>query len=99
LWMNVKEAKDFLLSKGFVFSLRPKRRKRDHYNPTGYREVLSYDGFGKKGVVFVKFVKLIKSDDELLPFVKLSGFNDLKEWKEKARDSRFLYLIQLLEVI
>lgn len=92
IWFNVKEAREYLLSVGRVYTLRPKRRKREEC-----REMLSYDGFGKKGVVYVSFVKEIEDDRELEMFVKDSGFKSVEEWRKKAKDSRFLYYVMLLK--
>jgi len=55
MWFNVEEARKYLLNEGRVFTLRPKRRKREEC-----KEVLSYGGFGKKGMIYVSFVKEIK---------------------------------------
>lgn len=97
MWFNVKEAREFLLREGRVYTLRPKRRNRDVKNPNGYREVLSFDGFGKKGTLFVSFVKEIEDDGELKEFVEDSGFGSVEEWREKGKDSRFLYYVMLLD--
>jgi len=69
----------------------PKRRKREEC-----REVLSYGGFGKKGMVYVSFVKEIEVDGELEEFVEDSGFESVEEWRKKAKESRFLYYVMLL---
>lgn len=91
IWFNVKEAREYLLSVGRVYTLRPKRRKREEC-----KEVLSYDGFGKKGMVWVSFVKEIEDDRELEEFVEDSGFRSVEEWRKEAKDSRFLYYVMLL---
>jgi len=75
---------------GFVYTLRPKRRR------TG-KDILSYHGFGKKGTVVITFIKEISNDAELETFVKYSGFQNVEEWRSKAKDSRFLFRVDLLE--
>jgi len=94
LWMNVKEAREHLLKHDCVFSLRPKRRKRENCV-----EPLMYDGFGKKGEVWVGYCGEIPrwNNHWLLNFfVGQSGFKTSKEWLEKAKDSRYLYFIGLI---
>lgn len=92
IWFNVREAREYLLSVGRVYTLRPKGRKREEC-----REVLSYGGFGKKGMVYVSFVKEIEDDRELEMFVEDSGFESVEEWRKKAKDNRFLYYVMLLK--
>jgi hypothetical protein len=87
---NVEKARDFLLKNGYVYTLRPKKRREGI-------EVLSYEGFGKKGVVNVSFVKEVKDDKELYKFVNESGFYSIQEWRKEAGDSRFLYFVIVLE--
>ena len=89
MWFNVEEARNFLLKNLSVYTLRPKTRREG-------KEVLSYGGFGKKGVVYVVFVKEINDDSELEEFVTESGFNSVEEWLEKAGESRYLYYVMLL---
>jgi len=89
IWFNVKEAREQLLRRGLVYTLRPKRRREG-------REVLCYDGLGKKGVVYVEFVKEIDDDGELEEYVDFSGFKSVKEWRAKAKNSRYLYKVTLL---
>ncbi len=90
IWFNVKEAREFLLKNGYVYTLRPKKRKREG------REVLMYGSFGKKGLVSVSFINEITDDDQLEQFVSCSGFNSVKEWTSAAGQSRFLYRVDLL---
>jgi len=90
IWFNVKKARDFLLKNGYVYTLRPKKRREGI-------DILSYGGFGKKGVVYVIFVKEIKNDVELREFVKDSGFESVQEWRKEAGESRFLYYVFTLE--
>lgn len=92
MWFNVKEAREFLLKEKFVYTLRPKKRREG-------RDMLSWEGFGKKGIGMVKFVKEIVDDGELEKFVKWSGFESVRAWREKAGDSKFLYRVDLLSLV
>jgi len=92
MWFNVKQARKYLLEEGRVFTLRPKRRKREEC-----REVLMYNGFGKKGDLYVSFVKEIEGDGELREFVDDSGFDSVEEWRAAAKESQYLYYVMLLD--
>lgn len=96
IWFNVEKAREFLLKNGFVFTLRPKRRREG-------REMLSYGGFGKKGMVNVKFVDWFIGEDRLEEnleqYVEFTGFDNVKEWLEEAKDSRILYKVSLIELV
>jgi hypothetical protein len=85
----VEKARNYLLRNGYVYTLRPKKRREG-------KEVLSYGGFGKKGEVNVKFVKEILDWNELNRYVDKSGFRTVDEWVRKAKGSRFLYHVVLL---
>lgn len=89
IWFNVDEARKYLLETGFVYTLRPKKRREGI-------EVLSYDGFGKKGMVTVKLIKEIKDIKELSGYVDQSGFKTVEEWLKEADKSRFLYEVRVL---
>jgi len=86
IWFNVKETREYLLKNGRVYTLRPKIRREG-------KEILSYNGFGKKGLVYVSFVKEIENLRELEEFVEDSGFESVAKWIEKAKESRFLYYV------
>lgn len=89
IWFNVEEAREYLLKRGHIYTLRPKRRRER-------KEVLMFGKFGKRGVVYVRFIKEVKSDSELEGYVGESGFKSVTEWRRKARRSRFLYLVELV---
>lgn len=91
IWFNNIWARKELLSKGHVFTLRPKIRK------TGY-EPLFYHKFEKRGTVLVTFIEEIKDDVRLQHFLPESGFESIREWKAAAHDSRFLYRVDLIEI-
>ena len=89
IWFNVREAREHLLKRGHVYTLRPKRRREG-------KDVLMFGKFGKRGTVYVKFVKEVKDDSELEEYVGESGFGSVGEWRKKAGKSRFLYYVELL---
>jgi len=87
----VKEARDRLENRNFVFTLRPQFRTtgKNWYN---YRR-----GDTKKGDVYIIFIGYYKDrEDELEPFVKGSGFNSLEDWLKKAKKSRYLFKVSLI---
>lgn len=93
MWFNVKEARECLLTKGHVFTLRPKKRREGH-------EALMYDGFGKKGDLQVAYWGQIHVEDvntmkALNAIVDESGFASVDDWLKAAGDSRFLYRVEL----
>ena len=90
IWFNVAEARKCLLDRGIVYTLRPKERREG-------REVLSYGGFGKKGIVNVRFEKENPTDDDLAIHLPNSGFASVDDWRRAAGDSSFLYCVTLLE--
>jgi hypothetical protein len=88
IWFNVKKAREFLLKFGYVYTLRPKKRREG-------REPLFYGGFGKKAMAWIIFIKKIENDKELEEYVKESGFETVEEWRREAKDSRYLYKVVL----
>ncbi len=94
---NVEKARKLILEHGFVYTLRPRRRKREG------TDMLSYSGLGKKGMVDVKYVGSFGDGEqfceELLELcVPYSGFETLEDWLAAAGDSRYLYRVTLLSV-
>jgi len=96
MWFNIQEARDYLLRNGFVYTLRPKpyrgRSKRKHG-----KDILMYNGFGKKGEVYFEFIKTIDDPNELEPIVQFSGFKSLDEWLKNAKGNRCLFKVILLD--
>ncbi|RLF90990.1 hypothetical protein DRN43_00670 [Thermococci archaeon] len=98
IWFNVKEALDFLLEKGLVYTMRPNKKEE------GMVTIMTSVG-GKRRKVGKGFLRLIgefesteqllEESEHLLPF---TGFKTLEEWKDHASEgSRFLYRVDLLE--
>ena len=88
---TVSEAREQLEAIGFVYTLRPYRRKngRNWYNYC--------IGCPKQGDVFIHYIdNFIDKEEELERFVKKSGFNTLKDWLKKAKKSRYLYEVELI---
>ena len=95
----VKEAREQLETKGFVYTLR------QQYRNTGKNWYNHFRGGAKKGDVMIEFIGyygytqlLLEFRDrtpDLEPFVKESGFNSLEEWLKKAKKSRYLFKVSL----
>lgn len=87
----VEKARKHLEDYGFVYTLRPKKRKRtgkDWYN--------HFRTDTKKGTVFITYMGIGKG--EFLEYIwNLSGFNSLEEWLNAANGSKYLYRVELLE--
>lgn len=91
MFFNVPEARQQLISKGFVYTLRPKMRK------TG-KDTAFYGSFYKKekiGDIFVDLIKEVKDPEEVKQYVSDSGFKTLEDWLEAAKGSRFLFKVML----
>ena len=96
----VKEARDQLENKGFVYTLRPQFRN------TGKNWYNYSRGGTKKGDVHIEFIGYYghaqflagfrDRKEYLEEFVKDSGFNSLEEWLKKAKNSRYLYKVKLI---
>ena len=94
--MNVEKARKHLLEKGFVYSLRPRRRVRDYRHKHPYMEPLMWGGEDRfHGYVWVTFIKEIFDPLDLEEYVSESGFGSMDEWLKEAHDSTFLYRIEL----
>ena len=92
IWFNNQKARSFMLKNGFVYTLRPQLRK------ISGQEVLMYGDLGKKGVVYTMFISELKSDEELRSVCPFSGFSTIEEWREAAKDSKFLYYVSILRL-
>jgi len=92
MWFNNPQARIQLLTKGHVFTLRPKIRR------TGY-EPLFYDNFEKKGTVLVTYLMEVNIDWWLEPYCNESGFLTIASWRAAAGDSRFLYRVDLTSLV
>ena len=90
MWFNVPEARAELLKEKHVFTLRPKRRKREGH------EILMYNGFGKKGDLEVEYYGKFSEMSHTLvrEIAKNSGFKSLEEWLKVAKDADYLYYVR-----
>ena len=91
IFFNVPQAREYLLRRGFVYTLRPKMRK------TG-RDVAAYGSYYEHqriGHVWVDFVKEVKDKGELRGYVADSGFKSVEDWWRAAKGSRFLFKVTL----
>lgn len=96
MWFNVPKARAYLLKYGFVYTLRPKKGRLRGRLLEG-EDILSYEGFGKKGEVYFWYVCEIPDKDELADYVCDSGFDSVDEWAVALeKGQRSLYLVILL---
>lgn len=87
------EPRNRLEINGFVYSLRPFKRKRLGFNWYNY-----YRNGEKQGDVSISFIgDFLDKDQELEEYVIDSGFNSLGEWLKKAKIGRYLYKVILLK--
>lgn len=88
----VKEAREHLEKYGLVYTLRPKLRKRegiDWYN--------HFRGDIKKGNVFIRYIGNYETrENKLVVKCDYSGFRTVKEWLERAGNSRYLYRVTMI---
>jgi len=91
MFFNVPEARQQLINKGLVYTLRPKMRR------TG-KDVAYYGSYYKKekiGDVTVDFIRQITTPYELKEYVGDSGLEKVEDWWEAAEGSRFLFRVRL----
>ena len=91
IWFNITQARKHLLKHGLVYTLRPKQRRVG-------KDILCYEGVGKKGNVTISFAGHIINDIVLLKYVENSGFNSVMAWRLAAKDSKFLYKVKLISL-
>lgn len=100
IWFNVKEAFDYLMQYGEVFTLRPYKKKE------GKMMILSslegkphYKGIGE--VIFCREIDMenIISKAHLHNYYYKSGFDSVEAWLKKAKPTKkyFLYHVKLLK--
>ena len=83
IWFNVKEAYDFLMENGEVYTLRAKPKKDGKHQLRSIHCPL--EGFpyvvGKVNVRFVMSIIAMwrKTEEQLKPYVAKSGFKDVQE--------------------
>ena len=93
IFFNVEEARKHLLEKGYVYTLRRKRRTGRDTARSG-----SYYRFEDLGEVEVEFVKKISAPEELKPYVHASGFKTVEEWLKHAEEGAdHLYKVTLIK--
>ncbi len=86
----VKEAREHLEEFGFVYTLRPQ------YRSTGKNEYNYRRGGPDIGDVYIELIGDYTGKENLLEgYVYGSGFNTLKKWLKKAKNSRYLYNVNL----
>ena len=80
IYFNITEARNHLLKNKVVYTLRKRKRRY-----LGKCQILkgSFRNSELIGNGRVSFIKSINNNDELLPYVKQSGFEKLKDWRKK----------------
>ena len=84
----VKESRTYLEANGFVYTLRPYKRKTGH---TWYNYFPNDIERGDVLIIFIGDFSL--KEKKLEPYVKESGFESLEKWLIKAKNARYLYMV------
>ena len=95
IFFNVPEARQQLVTKGFVYTLRPKMRR------TG-EDVAVYGSYFKHeriGDVSIQFIKEVTGITDIIEYVSSSGFAKAEDWWKAANGSKFLFRVVLLEAV
>lgn len=90
MFFNVPEAREHLISQGFVYTLRPKMRKTGH-------DAAVYGSYFRQqriGDVWVDFIKEVEDIDEVREYLPGSGFKRVEDWWQAAKGSRFLFKVR-----
>lgn len=96
MWFNEPKAREQLLRKGRVYTLRSKPYRGKEKKTQG-TDVLMYGVKASRGRVKFYFVKTIKSTDELREYQPQSGFSSVEEWMKAAKKSKHLFLVKLVD--
>ena len=93
IFFNIKEARDYLIANKMVYTLRKPRKTGDASIMIGHRY---RDSVKKIGNGYVSFVEQIVNDKQLERYVEQSGFKSIEKWREKAKDCKQLYKVDLI---
>lgn len=94
IFFNVPEARDELVTKGLVYTLRSSFRSVGETDAV----VGNMSNNTKLGRVTVSRVRRIIHSDDLLPYLHHSGFLDVDTWLSKASPTaRTLYRVEMLK--
>ena len=96
MWFNEPKAREQLLRKGRVYTLRSKPHRGKEKKTQG-TDVLMYDTHASRGQIRFAFLKTIKSPDELREYQPQSGFSSVEEWMKAAKKSKHLFLVKLVD--
>lgn len=92
IWFNNEKARKFLLEHGCIYTLRPYLRRQGS-------KKLYWNKKEDKGIVNVVLVKNIEENsDNLILYLRESGFETIKEWLEEANNSKYLYFVRLIKL-
>ena len=96
IFFNVPEAREELMSKGLVYTLRSLFRSIGETDAV----VGSMSSNRKLGRVVVSRIKRINHPDDLYPYLHHSGFSTVDTWLKKASPSaRTLYKVEMKDII
>lgn len=95
IWFNRKEALSFLLTNGFVYTLRKNRKENG--------EVTIMTSIGGRRKVGRGIIRLISEngdkEEEIAHLAPFSGFKSVEEWMKAAEPgSRYLYRVDVLRL-
>lgn len=91
IYFNIKEAREYLLKHGEVYTLRKPRKVGNASIMIGnrYRQNVKKIGNG-----YVSFVEQIVNDKQLEKYVEQSGFKSIEKWREKS-DKKYLKIYRV----
>ena len=93
IYLNIKEAKEYLLKNGLVYNLR---NEPINYNRIGIRVSKNFNKFEIIGLVKVTFVKEIINNYDLKDYVVQSGFYNVDDWLKEIKGSKYLHKLELI---
>ena len=95
IYFNVEQAREHLLKNGFVYTLRQERKAgREQVRKSKNK---GWFPFEILGFADVTFVKKIENPYDLKDYFTQSGFKTIDNWITEAKDSRFLYKVEMIK--
>lgn len=93
IYLDLKEAREYLLKNGLVYNLR---NEPINYDRIGIRVSKNFNEFEIIGLVKVTFVKEIINNYDLKDYVMQSGFYNVDDWLIEAKGSKYLHRLELI---
>ena len=85
MWFKHVQAREFLFKRGEVFTLRPKKRKREGRDPIAVGPQRGWTNLGTADIRFVKKIWPL-TPTALRPYVRKSGLASGRDWIEAFFD-------------